>query len=101
LEVSRIEVVDRGGELRPFSGMAAEKVRLPPDPSPYAQLQLSSGILAFTFAAIALVRFRGTRDRLPLILACGFVIVGFALASSSPVFFHASSAGTVGPENSG
>jgi diguanylate cyclase (GGDEF)-like protein len=64
-----------------------------PDPSLYAQLQLTSGILAFTFAAISLVRFRGTRDRLPLIFACGFVIVGFALASSSLVFFHHSPAG--------
>ena len=59
-----------------------------PDPSLYAHLQLTSGILAFTFAAIALVRFRGTRERLPLIFAGGFVIVGFALASSSLVFFH-------------
>ena len=64
-----------------------------PDPSLYAELQLTSGILAFTFAAISLVRFRGTRDRLPLIFACGFVIVGFALASSSFVFFHPSPTG--------
>jgi hypothetical protein len=54
-----------------------------PDPSLHAQLQLTSGVLAFTFAAIALVRFRGTRDRLPLILASGFVIVGTALARSA------------------
>lgn len=64
-----------------------------PDPSLYAELQLTSGILAITFAAIALVRFRGTRDRLPLIFACGFVIVGFSLASSSLVFIHPSPAG--------
>lgn len=63
-----------------------------PDPSLYAELQLTSGILAFTFAAIALVRFRGTRDRLPLIFACGFVIVGFSLVSSSLVFIHPSPA---------
>jgi diguanylate cyclase (GGDEF)-like protein len=72
-------------QLRKFSYL--------PDPSFYAQLQLTSGILAFTFAAIALVRFRGTRDRLPLIFACGFVIVGFSLASSSLVFSHPSPAG--------
>jgi diguanylate cyclase (GGDEF)-like protein len=70
-----------------------QKFPYTPDPSLYAQLQLTSGILAFTFAAIALVRFRGTRDRLPLIFACGFVIVGFALASSSLVFSHPSPAG--------
>jgi diguanylate cyclase (GGDEF)-like protein len=64
-----------------------------PDPTLHAELQLTSGILAFTFAAISLVRFRGTRERLPLILACGFVIVGFALASSSLVFIHPSPVG--------
>src|SRR5271169_1537542 len=64
-----------------------------PDPSLYAQLQLTSGILAITFAAIALVRFRGTRERLPLVFACGFAIVGFVLASSSLVFIHPSPGG--------
>jgi diguanylate cyclase (GGDEF)-like protein len=64
-----------------------------PDPSLYAELQLTSGILAFTFAAIALVRFRGTRERLSLIFACGFAIVGFALASSSLVFIHPAPSG--------
>jgi diguanylate cyclase (GGDEF)-like protein len=54
-----------------------------PDPLLFRQLQFTSGILAITFAAAALVRFRGTRERLPLILASGFVIVGLALASSS------------------
>lgn len=56
-----------------------------PDPLHYGQLQFTSGILALTFAATALVRFRGTRDRLPLMLACGFLIVGATLASSSLV----------------
>ncbi|HXJ17014.1 MAG TPA: hypothetical protein VNM68_07425, partial [Candidatus Polarisedimenticolia bacterium] len=51
----------------------------------YGELQFTSGILAFTFAATALVRFRGTRDRLPLMLASGFLIVGATLASSSLV----------------
>jgi diguanylate cyclase (GGDEF)-like protein len=64
-----------------------------PDPSLYAQLQLTSGILALIFAAIALVRFRGTRDRLALVFGCGFVIVGLALSSSSLVFSHPSPAG--------
>jgi diguanylate cyclase (GGDEF)-like protein len=58
---------------------------LPSSLSPplFAQLQFTSGIVAITFAGAAFVRFRGTRDRLPLILAAGFVIVGIALASSS------------------
>lgn len=54
-----------------------------PDPVLFGQLQFTSGIVAITFAGAALVRFRGTRDRLPLILAAGFVIVGVTLASSS------------------
>lgn len=58
---------------------------LSPDPSLYAQLQFASGILAFTFAGNALVKFKGTSDRLALILTCGFVLVGIALTSSSAV----------------
>jgi diguanylate cyclase (GGDEF)-like protein len=54
-----------------------------PDPLLFGQLQFTSGIIAVTFAGAAFVRFRGTRDRLPLILAAGFLIVGVTLASSS------------------
>lgn len=57
------------------------------DPRLYGQLQLASGILALTFAASALVRFRGTGLRLPLLLASGFAIVGVSLSGSS-FFFH-------------
>ena len=53
------------------------------DPLLYGQLQITSGLLALIVGAAALVRFRGTRDRLPLILACGFVIVGITLVSAS------------------
>ena len=53
------------------------------DPLLFGQLQFTSGIVAITFAGAAFVRFRVTRDRLPLILAAGFVIVGITLASSS------------------
>src|SRR5208282_3813944 len=56
-----------------------------PDPFFYAQLQFASGILAFTFAGNALVKFRGTSDRLALILTCGFVFVGITLTTSSAV----------------
>lgn len=54
----------------------------------YGEVEITTGFLALTFAAIALARFRGTSDRLPLILCCGFVIVGIALISSSFVTFH-------------
>jgi len=40
------------------------------------------------FAAIAVARFRGTRDRLSLVLSCGFVVVGATLISSSFVIFR-------------
>jgi diguanylate cyclase (GGDEF)-like protein len=58
---------------------------LPSNTNPvlFGQLQFTCGILAITFAGTAFVRFRGTRDRLPLILAADFVIVGVILASSS------------------
>ena len=58
------------------------------DPFLYGQLQITSGLLALIIGAAALVRFRGTRDRLPFILACGFVIVGITLVSSSLVSFR-------------
>lgn len=63
------------------------------DPLLFGQLQFTSGILAITFAGAAFVRFRGTRDRLPLILAADFVIVGITLASSSLGF------GTLSPSD--
>ena len=49
----------------------------------FGQLQFTSGIIAVTFAATEFIRFRGTRSRLPLILAAGFVIIGITLSSSS------------------
>jgi len=54
----------------------------------YGEVEITTGFLALTFAVIALVRFRGTSDRLPLVLCCGFVIVGVALISSSFVTLH-------------
>jgi membrane-associated sensor protein len=54
-----------------------------PDPVLCAQLQFTSGIVAIAFAGAAFVRFRGTEERMPLILAAGFLVVGVALASSS------------------
>ena len=72
--------------------LAAALRRLPLvlDPFLYGQLQITSGVLALIIGAAALVRFRGTRDRLPLVLACGFVIVGIALVSSNLISFRVS-----------
>ena len=58
------------------------------DPFLYGQLQTTTGLLALIIGASSLVRFRGTRRRLPLILACGFVIVGITLVSSSLISFR-------------
>ena len=47
-----------------------------PDPLLERYLQLAGTVLAFTFAANALVRFRGMQDRISLILAFGFGLAG-------------------------
>jgi diguanylate cyclase (GGDEF)-like protein len=44
------------------------------DPILFSYLQIVGSLLGFTFAANAMVRFRGTHDRLTLILAFGFVL---------------------------
>jgi len=64
------------------------RVEIDLDPLLYGQLQITSGLLALIIGASALVRFRGTRDRLPLILACGFIIIGSILVSASLVSFR-------------
>ena len=46
------------------------------EPILYAYLQIVGSLLCFTYAANALVRFRGVHDRLTLILAFGFVLSG-------------------------
>ncbi len=44
---------------------------------------MAGSLIAFTFAANALVRFRGTHDRISLILAFGFVLAGLIEAGTS------------------
>src|SRR5262249_21224366 len=51
-------------------------------------LEMSGSLIAFTFAANALVRFRGTHDRISLILAFGFVLAGLIEAGSSMTFYR-------------
>jgi len=46
------------------------------EPILYSYLQVVGSLLCFTYAANALVRFRGTHDRLTLTLAFGFVLSG-------------------------
>src|SRR5271165_5662880 len=45
-------------------------------PTTYLYLEVGGLLLCFCYAANALVRFRGTHDRLALILAFGFVLSG-------------------------
>src|SRR5438477_7912175 len=63
-------------------------VPLQADPSLQGYLQVVTGILAFVFSAVTLVRFQGTQDRISLILGAGFLLSGAVLAGSSVLFFH-------------
>jgi diguanylate cyclase (GGDEF)-like protein len=49
----------------------------------YGQLNFANGLLALTFAAAALARFRGNHHRLSLILAGAFALNGIILVSLS------------------
>jgi len=51
-------------------------------------LQMAGSLIAFTFAANAMVRFRGTHDRVSLILAFGFVVAGLIEAGTSMTFYR-------------
>jgi diguanylate cyclase (GGDEF)-like protein len=60
----------------------------PPDLVLHGYLQAVTGLLAFVFAAVSLVRFRGTQDRITLILGSGFLLSGAVLTGASLFFFH-------------
>lgn len=59
-----------------------------PDATLQGYLQLTTGLFAFVFAAVALVRFQGTQDRISLILGSGFLLSGATLTASSVLFFQ-------------
>ena len=63
-------------------------VHLEPNPALHGYLQVTTGLLAFVFAAVILVRFQGTQDRISLILGAGFLLSGTILAASSLLFFQ-------------
>lgn len=52
-------------------------------------LEMAGSLVAFTFAANALVRFRGTHDRVSLILAFAFVLAGLVEAATSMTAYRA------------
>lgn len=51
-------------------------------------LEVISSLLAFVFAAVTLVRFQGTQDRISLILGAGFFLCGAVLIATSVLFFQ-------------
>src|ERR1700719_606401 len=63
-------------------------VPLQADPSLQGYLQVVTGVLAFVFSAVTLVRFQGTQDRISLILGAGFLLSGTILTFSSLLFFQ-------------
>jgi len=58
------------------------------EPALQGYLQVVTGLLAFVFSAVTLVRFQGTQDRISLILGAGFMLSGAVLAGSSVLFFQ-------------
>src|SRR5271168_1015238 len=66
------------------------RITLQPDAILQGYLQAITGLLAFVFAAVTLVRFQGTQDRISLILGSGFLLSGTVLAASSALFFELS-----------
>src|SRR5580765_6257918 len=58
------------------------------DPALQGYLQVVTGLLAFVFSAVTLVRFQGTQDRISLILGAGFLLSGTALTATSVLFFQ-------------
>jgi len=64
------------------------RVPLQPDPALQGYVQIVTGLLAFVFSAVTLVRFQGTQDRISLILGAGFLLSGAVLAGTSVLFFQ-------------
>src|SRR5436189_112135 len=61
---------------------------IPADALLQGYLQVVSSLLAFVFAAVTLVRFQGTQDRISLILGAGFFLCGAVLIATSVLFFQ-------------
>jgi len=62
-------------------------ISIEPDAALQGYLQIVTGLLAFVFSAVTLVRFQGTQDRISLILGSGFLLSGSVLVASSLFFF--------------
>jgi diguanylate cyclase (GGDEF)-like protein len=71
-----------------LAAMWLRRIPFRSDPSLQSYIQLVTGLLSFVFAAVALVRFQGTQDRISLILGSGFLLSGMVLTASSVLFFE-------------
>src|SRR5499425_2085431 len=71
-------------------GLWIRPIPFEPDAALLGYLQIVTGLLAFVFSAVALVRFQGTQDRISLILGSGFLLSGAVLVASSLFFFGVS-----------
>jgi diguanylate cyclase (GGDEF)-like protein len=67
------------------------------EPVQYVFLSLFGSLLILTFAANALVRFRGTHDRISLILALGFALAALIEAGGNYDFYTAMISGAAMP----
>ena len=93
------QMVDRQNYRRLFLHLAGfvivfaaanrlQTINLAPEATLQGYLQITTGLFAFVFAAVALVRFQGTQDRISLILGSGFLLSGGTLIASSILFFQ-------------
>jgi len=66
-----------------FAAFWLRRITIPPDALVQGYLQVIASLLAFVFAAVTLVRFQGTQDRISLILGAGFFLSGAVLIATS------------------
>src|SRR5260370_29464421 len=59
-----------------------------PDSVAQGYLQIISGLMALVFSAVTLVRFRGTQDRISLILGACFLLTSALILGSSILLFR-------------
>src|SRR5271167_2346443 len=71
-----------------LAAYSSRRILITPDAVLQGYLQAVTGLLSFIFAAVTLVRFQGTQDRISLILGAGFFLSGAALTASSALFFQ-------------
>ena len=79
-----------------FVAAGLRQLQFSSEPILYSYLQIVGSLLCFTYAANAMVRFRGTHDRRTLILAFGFVLSGVIETVATFNFYDTLAAGASG-----